>query len=59
MEEINDLVGYNNLKIYQNNDWFKFSIEAILLPHFININYDTKEILDISPTLGKFSFNLV
>lgn len=47
MEEINDLVGYNNLKIYQNNDWFKFSIEAILLPHFININYDTKEILDI------------
>ncbi len=47
METINDLVGYNNLKIFQNDDWFKFSLESILLPCFVNINNDAKLIMDL------------
>ena len=47
METINDLVGYDNLKIYQNDDWFKFSLESVLLPNFVSINPSTKSILDL------------
>ena len=47
MEKINTLVGYNNLKIIQNDDWFKFSLESVLLPNFVNINLRCKNILDL------------
>lgn len=47
METINDLVGYHNLKIYQNDDWFKFSLESVLLPNFVKINLRYKRILDL------------
>ena len=47
METINDLVGYKNLKIYQNDDWFKFSLESVLLPNFVNINLRCNNILDL------------
>ena len=47
METLNDLVGYNDLKIYQNDDWFKFSLESVLLPNFVTINSSFKNILDL------------
>lgn len=47
METINDLVGYKNLKIFQNDDWFKFSLESVLLPNFASVNKSTKKILDL------------
>ncbi len=47
MERINTLVGYNNLKIVQNDDWFKFSLESVLLPNFVKINPRYKKILDL------------
>ena len=47
MERTNDLVGYKNLKIVQNNDWFKFSLESVLLPCFVIINKNTNNILDL------------
>lgn len=31
---INDLVGYDNLKIVQNNEYFNFSLESLLIPRF-------------------------
>ena len=46
MESINSIVGYDNLKIYQNDNWFKFSLESVLLPNFVNISLSDKEILD-------------
>lgn len=46
MEVINDLVGYKDLKIYQNTDWFKFSLDSILLAEFVTINLRTKYIVD-------------
>lgn len=47
-EEINNLVFYDNLKIIQNKDYFKFSIDSILLPNFVFVplNKDCK-ILDM------------
>lgn len=47
MKVINDLIGYKNMKIIQNPEWFSFSIDSVLLPRFVTINKDTKNILDI------------
>lgn len=47
METINDLLEISNLKIYQNDDWFKFSLESVLLPNFVTINLRCKKILDL------------
>lgn len=43
---VNDLVGYNDLKIVQNNKYFNFSLESVILPRFCNINSSTKNIID-------------
>lgn len=42
---INELLNYD-LKIYQNNDAFKFSIDSILLAEFVEITFRTKNIID-------------
>ena len=42
---INDLLNYD-LKIYQNEDAFKFSIDSVLLAEFVDINLRTKNIID-------------
>ena len=47
METLNDLLQINNLKIFQNDDWFKFSLESVLLPNFVTINLRCKKILDL------------
>ena len=46
MEVINDLLNYNNLKIYQNTNWFNFSIDSVLLANFVKLNNKMK-ILDM------------
>ena len=47
MEVINYLLGYKNLKIYQNTEMFSFSLDSVLLSNFVTINKDIKNILDI------------
>ncbi len=47
METINDLLEINDLKIYQNDDWFKFSLESVLLPNFVTLNLRCKNIIDL------------
>ena len=47
METLNDLLEINNLKIYQNDDWFKFSLESVLLPNFVTLNLRCKSIIDL------------
>ena len=47
MEVINYLLGYENLKIYQNTDMFNFSLDSVLLPNFVTLSKKTKKILDI------------
>ncbi len=47
MQKINYLLGFPHLKIYQNDEWFKFSLDSVLLPNFVKIKKNTKKILDI------------
>ncbi len=47
MKVLNDLLGYNNLKIYQDTEWFSFSLDSVLLPNFVTLNKNTKKILDL------------
>lgn len=47
MPKINYLLGYENLKIYQDEDMFRFSIDSVLLPNFVTISTKCKHILDI------------
>lgn len=47
MEVLNDLVGFKNLKIYQNSDWFSFSLDSILLPNFVFLRKNVQNIIDL------------
>ncbi|MBQ7137224.1 MAG: tRNA1(Val) (adenine(37)-N6)-methyltransferase [Bacilli bacterium] len=47
MKVINDLIGYKNMKVVQNPDWFSFSLDSVLLPRFVTLNKEVKNILDI------------
>ncbi len=43
---INDLFDYDNLKIYQYEDKFKFSLDSILLAEFVELKNNTRIITD-------------
>lgn len=48
MEKVlNDLFDYANLKIYQYDKAFKFSLDSILLAEYVNITAKTQKILDL------------
>ena len=47
MEVKNYLLGYKDMYIYQNTEYFNFSLDSVLLPNFATINKSTKKILDI------------
>lgn len=44
---INDLYDYVPLKIYQNEDYFKFSLDSVLLAEFVKKPETKKSILDL------------
>ena len=46
VEVLNDLYDYG-LKIYQDNELFKFSLDSLLLAEFVNVNKNDKNLLDI------------
>ena len=48
MEVKNRLLNFKNVYIYQNDDWFKFSLDSVLLANFVTINFRTKKILDLA-----------
>ena len=52
MEVTNYLLGYKNLKIIQDNTMFNFSLDSVLLPNFITLNKNIKNILDIGTGNG-------
>lgn len=47
MEVINDLLNYRNFKIYQNTDWFSFSLDSVLLANFVTLNNKINTIIDL------------
>ena len=47
MEVTNYLLGYKNKYIVQDTQMFNFSLDSVLLPNFVTINKNIKNILDI------------
>ena len=46
MINLNDVLGYDNLKIYQNPDFFSFSLDSIILANYTNVRKKDKRIID-------------
>lgn len=46
-EVVNDLLGYEGLKIIQRPDAFNFSLDSTLLADFVTINLNDKKIIDL------------
>jgi len=46
MEVKNRLLNFDNMFIYQNDEWFSFSLDSVLLANFVNINFNDKKIID-------------
>ncbi len=44
---LNDLLEYNGLKIYQDDEFFNFSLDSVLLPNFVTVKTRAKKILDL------------
>ncbi len=47
IEIINDLLGYEGLKIIQRPDIFNFSLDSTILADFVTINASSKKIIDL------------
>lgn len=47
MKVINYLLGYKDLYIMQDNNMFNFSLDSVLLPNFVTLTKNVKNILDI------------
>lgn len=48
MEVKNRLLNYKDKYIYQNDEWFKFSLDSVLLANFVTVNLSTKKIMDLA-----------
>ena len=46
MERLYDILGYKNLKIYQNSNFFSFSLDSIILANYSTIRLRDKKIVD-------------
>lgn len=47
MKVINYLLGYKDLYIVQDTKMFNFSLDSVLLPNFISLNKNIKNVMDI------------
>jgi tRNA1(Val) A37 N6-methylase TrmN6 len=46
MKRLDDVLGYKNLKIYQDSDFFSFSLDSIILANYSSIRLRDKKIVD-------------
>ena len=46
MIRLNDILGYSNLKIYQDDNFFSFSLDSIILANYSTIRLRDKKIID-------------
>lgn len=58
MKTINRVLNFDNLKIVQDTDGFKFSLDSILLANFVTLNKSSKKIMDIGAGNGIISILL-
>jgi len=47
MKQKNRLLDFD-MVIYQNDDWFKFSLDSVLLVNFVTLNLSCKKIIDLA-----------
>ena len=47
MEVLNDILGYKNRKIYQDDECFSFSLDSVMLANFATIRFRDKKIADL------------
>lgn len=47
MIQKNRLLDFDNV-IYQNDDWFKFSLDSVLLVNFVTLNLRCKKVMDFA-----------
>lgn len=47
MESLDDIVGFRNRKVYQNRDFFCFSLDSLLLSYYTKIKKSDKKILEL------------
>jgi len=47
MERIDDILGYTNRKVYQDSNFFSFSLDSIILANFVTIKKSDKCICDL------------
>lgn len=47
MKKINDILGYKNLKIFQDDEYFSFSLDSVMLANFVNVRLSDKKIVDL------------
>ena len=46
MKRLDDILGYNNLKIYQDSNFFSFSLDSIILANYATVRLRDKNIID-------------
>ena len=46
MERLDDILGYKDLKIFQNSDYFSFSLDSVILANYSTIRLRDKKIID-------------
>ena len=47
MKVLNDILGYKNLSIYQDSDFFCFSLDSVILANYSNIRLRDDNIIDL------------
>lgn len=52
MKVLNDVLGYKDLKIYQDLDYFCFSLDSVILANFAEIRLKDKNICDLGTGNG-------
>ena len=43
----NSLLNYKDVVIYQDDEWFRFSLDSVILADFVNIRLSDKKIIDL------------
>lgn len=52
MKVINNVLGFDGIKIVQDSEGFKFSLDSVLLANFVTLNKSIKKIMDIGSGNG-------
>ena len=47
MKVLNDILGYKNLSIYQDQNYFCFSLDSVILANYATIRYKDSNIIDL------------